>query len=346
MATQLPLLPADREEWRELEQYPRGARFYQLAAQHLLNSPASTHMAFWSVNPYIGCEFGCSYCYARDTHRYAVERATQSGARPRSLPLLPAAESFERHILVKRNAAALLERELRTHALDGASLVIGSATDPYQPAERVHGITRALLGVLAAHAGLAVEIITKSPLIVRDVPLLQRLGERNALRVHLSIASVHRRIVRRLEARSPAPAARIRALAALRAAGIDAGVLIAPIVPGITDSWHDLALLFEAARQAGATHVVGSALRLGPAARRNFLPQLAREFPALTQRYAQAYSGREQAPQAYERALAARLDRLCAQFGFPPEARHLRPGAVQTDVGESQRIAESQLPLI
>jgi DNA repair photolyase len=303
-------------------------------------------MAFWSVNPYIGCEFGCSYCYARDTHRYAVERATRSGARPRSLPLLPAAESFERHILVKRNAAALLERELRTHALDGASLVIGSATDPYQPAERVHGITRALLEVLAAHVGLAVEIITKSPLIVRDVALLERLSERNTLRVHLSIASVHRRIVRRLEARSPAPAARIRALAALRAAGIDAGVLIAPIIPGITDSWHDLALLFEAARRAGATHVVGSALRLGPAARRNFLPQLAREFPALVQRYAHAYAGQEQAPHVYQRALAERLDHLCTRFGFPPEARHLRPGAAQKAFTGPRHPMESQLHLI
>ncbi len=322
---QLPLLELEPEPWELLDERLRGTRFYQVPARGVLNSPASTHMPFWSVNPYVGCEFGCSYCYARDTHRYAMERAATAGALPAMLPQLPAAESFERNILVKQNAAALLARALSSTALGESSVVIGSATDPYQPAERRFLITRSLLESLLPHSGLHVEIITKSTLVTRDADLLRELGESNDIRVHISLATVHHRLARRLEARTPVPGARLKALATLRHAGIVAGVLIAPIIPGITDSYRDLARLFHAAREADAAFIAGAALRLGPAARRSFFPQLAREFPELIERYRRAYARHDHAPEAYRLALRERLDALKARFGFQPSAERFRP---------------------
>lgn len=311
--------------WELLDERIRGARFFRLPARRLLNSPASTHMRFWSLNPYVGCEFGCSYCYARDTHRYTVERALGSGTAPGSLPVLPPAESFEKNILVKDNAPALLLRELASGRLGADCLVIGSATDPYQPAERDFRVTRGILEALAQYRGLNIELITKSALVTRDGDLLARISRQSTLRIHISLATVHRRLARRLEARTPVPAVRLRALAQLRALGVDAGVLIAPIVPGITDSTADLALLMQAARDAGANYVAGSALRLGPAARRNFLPMLRREFPRLVPRYERAYARSESAPRAYQHALAARIERLKRHFGFRSSRERFEP---------------------
>src|SRR6478736_10547698 len=130
-ASQLDLLPRSAvSPLPVLDQRNRGTRFIGLSVQSVLNTPAATHMGFWSINPYVGCEFGCTYCYARDTHRYAVER---SGLPPEPLPDW---EAFERRILVKTGAADVLVRTLDPARLGGQALVIGTATDPYQPAER------------------------------------------------------------------------------------------------------------------------------------------------------------------------------------------------------------------
>jgi DNA repair photolyase len=321
VGSQLPLLEAAAEPWPLLDERARGTRFYRIPARGVLNSPAATGMPFWSVNPYIGCEFGCSYCYARDTHRYTLERAVGAGLAPATLPLLPATQSFERNILVKERADRLLSRALASRDLAGQSLVIGSATDPYQPAERRFGVTRSLLQCMLPYAGLSIEIITKSPLVLRDTALLGRLAARNAVRIYISIATVHRALARRLEARTAIPSTRLRALGRLRQAGLDAGVLIAPIIPGITDSAHDLSLLLQAAQAAGACFAGGSSLRLGPAARRTFMPHLEREFPELASRYRRAYARHDYAPDAYREALRQRLARLKARYGFSSEAR-------------------------
>jgi DNA repair photolyase len=335
--SQLPLLEAPAGQWSLLDERARGTRFYRIPARGVLNPPAATGMPFWSVNPYIGCEFGCTYCYARDTHRYTLERAAESGLAPHTLPLLPAAESFERNILVKDRADQLLSRALASRNLTGQSLVIGSATDPYQPAERRFGITRSLLRCMLPYAGLSIEIITKSPLVLRDRTLLSQLAARNAVRVYVSIATVHRALARRLEARTAIPSARLRALARLRQAGLDAGVLIAPIIPGITDSARDLALLLQAARAAGACFAGGSSLRLGPAARRTFLPHLEREFPELASRYRRAYARHDHAPDAYREALRQRLARLKARYGFNSEAhRFLEEPAGRSGKGQME----------
>ena len=322
----LPVEPVGPRRLTVLDQRQRGTRFLAVGARSVLNSPASTRMGFWSINPYIGCEFGCTYCYARDTHRYAVERAGQpeAGSGPEA-EALPSWLAFEKRILVKTDVAERLARTLDPTKLGNDTLVIGTATDPYQPAERIYRLTRKILEVLNGFRGLRIGIISKSPLITRDIDVLQRLSARNQVTVNVSIATLDRRLARRLELRSPVPSARIRGLARLGAAGIHAGVLVAPIVPGVTDDREGLRRLMVAAREAGARYVIGSALRLGPAARHRFLPHLAREFPELADRYRAHYGDREGVNGAYQAALTRRLDRLQRELGFPAdEERHRR----------------------
>ncbi len=321
-----------------LDQRARGTRFIELSVKSVLNTPASTHMGFWSINPYVGCEFGCMYCYARDTHRWVVERlGGGAGTRLRvkgqrgsksgefssqgSLPRRPAAplppeEAFEKEILVKSEVAEVLARTLNPARLAGQSLVIGTATDPYQPAERRFRLTRRILEVLSSYHGLSIDIITKSPLVTRDLDLLQKLSRHNEVNVNISLATADARLARRLELRSPVPAARLRALRRLTEGGIYAGLIIAPIIPGITDDWAGLARLLEAAREAGARYVIGSALRLGPAARHRFLPFLQREFPELYERYRRHYANSDQSSRSYQEALTRRLNALRQAFGF------------------------------
>jgi len=323
---QLPLVqlesspPAKRLE--VLDERSRGTRFLGIAPRQAINSPQSTRMGFWSLNPYVGCEFACSYCYARDTHRYAVERAQRSGAMPAD-PALDAMEpwqAFEKRILVKRDLASLLARTLDRHGLRDGTLVIGTATDPYQPAERRFRVTRSVLQGLAERRGLRVGITTKSPLVARDIDLLSVISRRHALRVHLSLATTDTSLARRLEPQSPAPHARLRALAKLRRAGIDAGLLVAPIVPLLTDSRAALRALFVAASAAGASFVVqGGALRLGAAARNRFLPHLAKEFPELSARYDAHFGRHTSASRDYRRALSQRFKAMQREHGFARE---------------------------
>lgn len=307
-----------------LDERRRGTSFLEVPLRSALNSPASTHMGFWSLNPYVGCEFGCTYCYARDTHRYTVERALQRGRAAggddpaAEIAALPPWEAFERRILVKADIAAVLARTLDPRRLAGQPLVIGTATDPYQPAERRFGLTRRVLESLGMYRGLSIGLITKSPLITRDLDVLSELATRHQVTVNISLATLDGALARRLEARTPMPHARLRALRRLTEAGIHAGLLIAPIVPGITDDRDGLDRLIAAARQAGARFVSGDPLRLGPAARARFLPHLAREFPDLADRYRHHYADRDQVSRAYQRALARRIDALRRRHGFAP----------------------------
>ncbi len=297
----------------------REVTFEAVPTRSVLNSPAATHMPFWSINPYIGCEFGCTYCYARDTHRWTMERRdNQDAEKPLSLPAspLPRPDPFETRILVKIDAPAILRRTLDPARIDGAPIVIGTATDPYQPAERRFRITRGLLESLLLHRGLHLGIITKSPLITRDIDLLIQLAERHTVSIHISLAALEGRLVRRIEARSPAPHARLRALGRLAAAGLDVGLLVAPIIPGVTDGRDQLTALFRAAKEAGARRVAGEALRLGPAARRHFLPHLAREFPDLAARYNRRYGQRQTAGKDYLDALARRVEAIRREVGL------------------------------
>ena len=351
------------------ERAARGATFHEVPVKAILNSPATTGMGFWSLNPYVGCEFGCTYCYARETHKWVMEKAvgrlggkavrsqgedaagTESpGTATASVPEAPTAqppnrltawEAFEKQILVKTAAAHVLTRTLFPARLAGASLVIGTATDPYQPAERRFRLTRQILEALLGWRGLSLGIITKSPLILRDRDLLVQLAERHELSINISLASADATLLRRLEARSPAPHARLRALKGLTDAGLHAGLLIAPILPGISDSREQLARLFQAGKEAGARYAVGAALRLGPAARTRFLPHLAEEFPELLHRYARRFGSRQSAGKDYTDALSRRIRSLQQEFGFPTAVGMSGRARLQGYERRSQAIPES-----
>ena len=325
---QIDLLgPPGRGALPVLDERARGTSFVRLRVRSVLNSPASTGMGFWSVNPYVGCEFGCAYCDARDTHRYPLERLGEQTDTPAWL-------DFEKRILVKTEVAQVLARTLDPAKVRRESLVIGTATDPYQPAERRFRLTRAVLEQLLAFRDLSIGIITKSPLVVRDLDVLQALSARHEVTINMSLVSLNARLVRRLEPRSPVPGARVRALRRLTEGGVEAGLLIAPIVPGITDDREGLSRLMKAAKEAGASYVVGSALRLGLAARRRFLPVLAREFPELAARYERHYAGRNGVTPEYQAALTRRILRLQRLHGFSLQAGHRR----------RRQLEESQAP--
>lgn len=308
--------------WVELHRTPHGTSYLSVPVSAVLNPPASTGMGFWSINPYVGCEFGCAYCYARETHKWTVERmANRRGGseRAREIAAMPAAEAFERRILVKGEAAGLLRKRLEKVDLGGAPIVIGSATDPYQPAERRFGVTRRLLETLLWFEGFRIGIITKSALVRRDLKLLLRLAARHSVNVHVSLASMDRELLRRIEPRSPAPHARLRAVAALAAAGIRTDIFAMPLLPGLTDGEEELALLMRAAREAGAAAVHGGPLRMGPATRNTLLPWLDRNRPELARRYRAHFAASDYVSREYRRALDERLERLQQLAGFGRE---------------------------
>ena len=304
----------------------RGTIYYEQPARSVINAPESTGMGFWSLNPYVGCEFGCTYCYARYSHRYAVERAGDTGRLdPKAMDPFKGAEwkSFEHRIFVKRrdDVLAALERDLagfrRRHESSGVEiLVIGTSTDPYQPAERRFGVTRAVLERLARERGFSIGIITKSPLITRDIPLLREIQNRHDLQVHISLISTDVRLIKLFEARSPMPHARLRALDRLNSAGVNAGVIVAPVLPGITDTEPCLDALLAATRKAGGKFAHYGPLRLYAAVRAVFLPVVDEHFPTLARRYRAAYSDAGFVPETYRKALSARFHRLAAKHGI------------------------------
>ncbi|HYU89746.1 MAG TPA: radical SAM protein [Gemmatimonadales bacterium] len=311
-----------------LDERLRGTKFVSLEPKSVLNSPQQTGVDFWSLNPYIGCEFGCTYCYARYAHRYTVERAHDGGrlsdAEFHEFRGPHGWEAFEKRVFVKERLLGVLEGDLRRYFRSvgptdrpSAPIVIGTATDPYQPAERRFRLTRGILERLARCEDLNIGIITKSPLIARDTDVLQRLQERSDLEVHISLNTVDVSLIRQVEARSPMPAVRLRALKRLADAGVRVGLIVAPVLPGITDDVPHLEALFQAAREAGARFVHAGPLRLYPAVRDRFLPMVEACFPHLAARYRRAYEGRSGVPRDYARALSARIKKLQARFGFP-----------------------------
>jgi DNA repair photolyase len=296
-----------------------GVEFVEHRAKSIINTPESTGMGFWSINPYVGCEFGCTYCYARFAHHYVTERGSVG-------PTAQAAdqrEPFERRIFVKRHkdVLAALERDLhrvRRRSQSGVEqhLVIGTATDPYQPAERRYRLTQAVLQRLLAERALHIGLITKSPFILRDVDLLEDLARVHRVSIYISLISIDVRLIKLFEARSPMPHARLRALAKLTRANLRAGLIVAPILPGITDSVPQVTALMAAASDAGAKFVYPSVLRMYPDARERLLPRIERHLPAIAHRYAAAYRTRPDPPQAYIMAVGRRFRRIAARFGI------------------------------
>jgi DNA repair photolyase len=319
----VPALRLGEVRLNVLDTRQRGTKFVALPARSVLNPPAQTGMDFWSLNPYVGCEFGCTYCYARYTHRYVVERAHDAGklgeAEFREFRGPGGWEAFERRVFVKENVVSALDAGLRRFFRSGGRepIVVGTATDPYQPAERRFRLTRAVLERLGRCEGLAIGVITKGTLVARDVDVLLRLQARNDLEVLISLIAVDPALTRAYEARSPHPAARLRALRKLTDAGVNAGLIVAPVLPGVSDARAQLDALFAAAREAGARFVYAAPLRLYHALRDRFLPVLEARRPDLIGRYRAAYAGRQGAPRAYTEALQRRVRALQRKYGFP-----------------------------
>ncbi|MGH9709506.1 MAG: radical SAM protein [Candidatus Acidiferrales bacterium] len=284
-----------------LAEAKRGTEYFLLPVRSILNRCNSPRVPFgWTVNPYRGCEFGCHYCYARYTHEYME---LDSG-------------DFERKIYVKDNAGALVARDLENEKIWGEHIAIGTATDPYQPAEGEFKATRAILEQMAKHEGLQLSITTKSNRVVRDIELLKKISERSALSVNLSVTTVSTRLARLLEPRAPRPDLRLAAVRSLRDAGIFAGVLVMPIVPGITDGEDALDALAKAARDAGAQWFAGRVLFLMPSALKQFIPFVESKFPKLARQYREWYVKHGNAPEGYRREIAERVERLRKKYGF------------------------------
>jgi DNA repair photolyase len=330
-------------------------RYFGTIARNVLNGPEVTGMGFWSVNPYVGCAFGCAYCYARYTHRWVLDRSTNENPEREDLrasrDTLPPWLAFERRIFVKQNAGEVLRRTLRHGSekhlalLAGDTIVIGTATDPFQPAERRFRVTRSVLEVLAEHAGMSICIITKSPLVTRDIDVLKRINRHSSLSIHLSLISLDRELARTLEPRAPTPDARLRALARLRESGIETGINVMPVLPAITDSPAALEQLVKAVGERGASYVNACALRLRSSAKSRYLPFIEREFPHLAKRYWATYAFDDKVSATYAERLSARMRRLCEKYGvvYGRYGRSVDPAA---DAVEARFAGSEQLELM
>jgi DNA repair photolyase len=279
----------------------RGTEYFLLPVRSVLNECHSERVPFrWTVNPYRGCEFGCKYCYARYTHEYMELDGSE----------------FESKIYVKQDVGPLAERDLSCERVWGEHIAIGTATDPYQPAEKEFGATRAILERMAKREGLSLSITTKSNQVLCDIELLQKIAAKSALSVNLSITTLRTRLARMMEPRAPRPDLRLEAVRKLREAGIAAGVLAMPILPGLTDSEKDLEALAKAVSETGAQWFAANVLFLMPASLRQFVPFLEERFPKLVKRYKAWYGRYGNAPEEYRKEIAERVEGLRRKYGL------------------------------
>ena len=304
--------------------------YFVLPVKSILNRCDSKRVPFeWTINPYRGCEFACKYCYARYTHEYMELDGSE----------------FEKKIYVKKDAAPLLASDIsrkysyaseRSGGEKPEHIAIGTATDPYQPAEREHGVTRACLEELAKREGLSVSVITKSNQIVRDIDLFKQIAERSELSLNITITTLRPRLARLLEPRAPRPDLRLAAVRELREAGLAVGVSAAPLIPGITDREGDLEAVAEAAREAGAQWFWSGVLFLMPSSAKQFLPFVREKFPRLAKLYEDWYRKNGYAPEQYRRKAAERVARIRQKYGFNPRPHHevqRTPRRVQLKLG-------------
>ena len=276
-------------------------QYFTLPARSLLNRCTAPRMPFtWTINPYRGCEFACKYCYARYTHEFMEMR---DGV------------DFERKIYVKQHAAEMLRRDLRRVKPD-EGIAIGTATDPYQPAEKKYEVTRAILEEMARQRGLEIGIVSKSTLMLRDIDVLRRVAERNRLFVHLTITTLDVGLARMLEPRAPRPDLRLDALRKLNEAGVDAGVICAPVLPEITDKPGDLENIVRATAEAGGKYIYANPLFLKPCSAAVFLPFLEREFPSLVDKYRSRFESRAFVSAAYHKRISELISKFRKKYGF------------------------------
>ena len=248
-------------------------RYFEIETRSVLNRTRPGMPFRWTINPYRGCEFGCKYCYARYAHEFMGLED----------PYL-----FEDQIYAKSDLPAILRAELRrTDPAD--PIAIGTATDPYQPAERRFRRTRSILEVFASARGRRVSITSKSDLVTRDLDLLRKISLHNSLSIHITVTTLDARLARMLEPRAPRPDLRLAAVRALAGAGIHVGVFPNPILPLITDSESHLDGLARAAKDHGAKFFGGGLLFLMPCAKKVFFSFLTERFPDLLPRYEERF---------------------------------------------------------
>ena len=252
----------------------RGIECIEVEAHSVINKVRGTYLPFdWTINPYRGCVHACVYCFARPTHTYLD---------------MNAGRDFETKVVVKVNAPEVLRRELAAKRWKGEHIAMGTNTDPYQRIEGRYRLMRGIIEALIDHRN-PFSILTKGTLITRDLDLLVRAAEHASVSAAFSIGTLDEEVWRTTEPGTPSPRARIEALRTLVDAGIPAGVLMAPILPGISDRPEQMRAVVEAALDAGASHVSPIVLHLRPGVREEFMPWLEETYPDLVDRYAELY---------------------------------------------------------
>jgi DNA repair photolyase len=259
----------------------------------------------WSLNPYMGCAHRCTFCYVR-----AFERRADR----------PADDRYGRSIRVKINVADVLRKELRRPSWQREGVAIGAATDPYQPAEGRYRLTRSCLEELAEVSN-PFSLITRNPMIVRDVDVLRAAASRAEVGVVFSVPTLDEEVWRKTEPGTPPPQQRLHALSILVDAGIKAGVGMAPILPGISDRPEQLEAVVRAAREAGATSLWANLLYLRPGTREHFLQHLARDWPEELERYERLYAGRAYLPSKAAEPVRAQVAELRLRYGIADRRR-------------------------
>jgi DNA repair photolyase len=273
-----------------------------LETRSLLNRCSSDRMPFeWTVNPYRGCAMGCRYCYATYTHGYLG---------------VPDADAFHASVWVKRGGLEETARRLRAVVRRGERVALGTATDPYQPGEVEEGVTRRFLQLAAQHRGLRLSLITKGAIVLRDLDLLRTIHARGSLRVSVSLVSTDAELLRRLEPWAPPPAVRLEVLRRLVDAGLDAGLALTPILPGLNDDEQGLDRLLRRAAEAGVRRFTSGLLFLRSPTRERFLAFVEREFPRYAEAYRRAYAARTHLGGRYRERVAALVDRVAARHGL------------------------------
>jgi DNA repair photolyase len=284
-------------------------RFYEVRARSVLNRvPSRSRMPFsWTINPYRGCSHACVYCFARPTHQYLG---------------FDAGRDFEREIVVKVNAPEILRRELARPSWKREHVALGTNTDPYQ---WVEGRYRLMLGIWEAlrDAANPCSVLTKSPLLLRDLPLMLQIAQRTTFGATLSIPTLDERAWRATEPHTPNPRARLEAVAELNRAGIPTGVLIAPLMPGINDAPQQLEPLLQGAIDAGARSIGGVALHLRGGVKEVFTDWLLTQRPELVERYEELYRSGAYAPKVERKRLAGLVRGRSGGSGFRRDPRPL-----------------------
>ena len=289
----------------------RGVEYRQLRAASLVNRLNARPLPFgWTANPYRGCEMACRYCFARYTHEFLGHNES---------------EAFERRIYVKLTDPGSLVAELKRARRSGLLVALGTATDPYQPAESKFEVTRRVLEGAVKVPGVRLSITTKSTLVRRDLVLLQEIAARSEIAVNFSITTLDQALARRLEPRAPRPDLRFEAMRALAAGGILTRLFIMPVLPRLTDGETNLRALLVRAREAGAQIAESNVLFLRPGTRETFFEFLRAEFPELVPEYERLYAGSAYARRDYVGGVEARVRRLSAEVGFAARRRDDRP---------------------